>query len=267
MQASGPRRGSPDGSSSTCCLHANVGQRSSGYPDDAHGRGAESRRESPRRAVPAFPARLAGASGPGAAMLSCGPKPLGGAPEKHPGPAGTGPDNVGKSRDSTQYGEEVHPDAPCSTALRRADRALGRVNRGSVASGLPRRAHAVTMRSMQGLRAEIRIMNPVRREDASNRRVRTIDPTEPQMNRYDPRTPFAFAAVAMTAATLAISVLAPAGIERAAAQGDLLTRVESETCSPAGNMVVTAIDVVAVRAAHVAPVAQSRGAERHLARS
>jgi hypothetical protein len=126
------------------------------------------------------------------------------------------------------------------------------------------------MRSMQGLRAEIRIMNPVRREDASNRRVRTIDPTEPQMNRYDPRTPrtlFAFAAVAMTAATLAISVLAPAGIERAAAQDDLLTRVESETCSPAAKMVVTAIDVVAVRAAHVAPVAQSRGAERHLARS
>jgi hypothetical protein len=126
------------------------------------------------------------------------------------------------------------------------------------------------MRSMQGLRAEIRIMNPVRREDASNRRVRTIDPTEPQMNRYDPRTPrtlFAVAAVAMTAATLAISVLAPAGVERPATQDDLLTRVESETCAPAGNMLVTAIDVVAVRAPHVAPVAQSHGAEHRLARS
>ena len=87
-------------------------------------------------------------------------------------------------------------------------------------------------------------MNPVRREDASNRRVRTIDNMEPQMNRYDPRTPrtlFAVAAVAMTAATLAISVLAPAGIERPATQGDLVTRVESETCAPAGNMLVTAI--------------------------
>lgn len=126
------------------------------------------------------------------------------------------------------------------------------------------------MRFMHGLPAAIRIMNPVRREDASNRRVRTIDNMEPQMNRYDPRTPrtlFAVAAVAMTAATLAISVLAPAGIERPATQGDLVTRVESETCAPAGNMLVTAIDVVAIRAPHVAPVAQSHGAAQRLARS
>ncbi|HET8877315.1 MAG TPA: hypothetical protein VFO53_13365 [Casimicrobiaceae bacterium] len=90
------------------------------------------------------------------------------------------------------------------------------------------------------------------------------------MNRYDPRTPrtlFAVAAVAMTAATLAISVLAPAGVERPAPQDDLLTRVESETCAPVGNMLVTAIDVVAIRAPHVAPVAQSHGAAQRLARS
>ena len=90
------------------------------------------------------------------------------------------------------------------------------------------------------------------------------------MNRYDPRTPrtlFAFAAVAMTAATLVISVLAPAGIERAATQGDLLTRVESETCAPAGNLLVTAIDVVARRTPHAAPVAQSHGAAQRIARS
>jgi hypothetical protein len=126
------------------------------------------------------------------------------------------------------------------------------------------------MRSMQVPRAANRIVNPSRGEDASNRRVRTIDNMEPQMNRYDPRTPrtlFAVAAVAMTAATLAVSVLAPAGIERPATQGDLLTRVESETRAPAGNMLVTAIDVVAIRAPRVAPVAQSHGAERRLARS
>jgi hypothetical protein len=113
-------------------------------------------------------------------------------------------------------------------------------------------------------------VNPVRREDASNRRVRTIDNMEPQMNRYDPRTPrtlFAFAAVAMTGITLAISVLAPAGIERPATQGDLLTRVESEICAPSGGTLVTAIDVVAIRAPQVAPVAQSRGNEQRLGRS
>jgi hypothetical protein len=126
------------------------------------------------------------------------------------------------------------------------------------------------MRLMHALPAAIRIVNPVRHEDASNRRVRTIDTMEPQMNRYDSRTPrtlFAVAAVALTGATLALSVLAPAGIDRTAAQGDLVTRVESETCASAANMLVTAIDVVAVRAPHVAPVAQSHGAEHRLARS
>jgi hypothetical protein len=126
------------------------------------------------------------------------------------------------------------------------------------------------MRLMHGLPAAIPMVNPVRRDDASNRRVRTIDTMEPQMNRYDSRTPrtlFALAAVALTGATLALSVLAPAGIDRPAAQGDLVTRVASESCAPAANMLVTAIDVVAVRAPHVAPVAQTHGAEHRLARS
>jgi hypothetical protein len=134
---------------------------------------------------------------------------------------------------------------------------------------LSRCASIVTMRLMHGLPAGIRMVNPVRREDASNRRVRTIDTMEPQMSRYDSRTPrtlFAFAAVALTGATLALSVLAPAEIDRPA-QGDLVTRVSSETCASAGDMLVTAIDVVAVRAPHVAPVAQSHGVERHVARS
>ena len=86
------------------------------------------------------------------------------------------------------------------------------------------------------------------------------------MNRYDPRTPrtlFAFAAVAMTAATLAVSVLAPARVEPPA-QGDLVTYVASESCAPANNVLVTAIDVVAVRAPHTAPVAQSHAADPRL---
>lgn len=91
------------------------------------------------------------------------------------------------------------------------------------------------------------------------------------MNRYSPRTPralFAIAAVTMTAATLAIAVLGPASAERAAApEEDLATRVASERCVPADDSVVTGIDVVALRAAHAAPVAQSRDAAGGLAPS
>ena len=90
------------------------------------------------------------------------------------------------------------------------------------------------------------------------------------MNRYEPRTPralFAFAAVTMTAATLAISVLAPAGIERSAPQDDLATRVTSECRVPSDNTRITGIDVVAVRAAHRTPLAQLRAAVLGVARS
>ena len=86
------------------------------------------------------------------------------------------------------------------------------------------------------------------------------------MNRYEPHTPralFGFAAVAMTAATLAISIFVPASLGRdTAAATDLLTRVESERYVPADKAIVTGIDVIAVRhvpaVAPVAPVAQSR---------
>ena len=81
------------------------------------------------------------------------------------------------------------------------------------------------------------------------------------MNRYDPRMPralFAIAAITLTAATLAISVLAPAGAERVAPQDDLATRVTSERCVPSDETVVTGIDVVAVRGHHRSPLAQAR---------
>lgn len=86
------------------------------------------------------------------------------------------------------------------------------------------------------------------------------------MNRYDPRTPrtlAGLAAVTLTAATLAISVFAPASKEYDPVQAVVLTSTASERCAPAADGVVTAIDVVAVRGTHVAPVAQSRGAARN----
>jgi hypothetical protein len=70
----------------------------------------------------------------------------------------------------------------------------------------------------------------------------------------------------MTAVTLAISVLAPAAVDRGSTEpADLLTRVESERCIPADDTIVTGIDVVAVRQApaiaqtRTAPAAAVRG--------
>jgi hypothetical protein len=86
------------------------------------------------------------------------------------------------------------------------------------------------------------------------------------MNRYDPRTPrtlAGLAAVMLTGATLAVSVFAPASVEHDALHADVNASTVTERCVPAGGGIVTAIDVVAVRAAHVAPVAQTRGSARH----
>ena len=90
------------------------------------------------------------------------------------------------------------------------------------------------------------------------------------MNRYDPRQPralFALAAVTLTAATLAISILAPAGVARVGPQDDLATRVASERCVPSDDTVVTGLDVVAVRGHHRSPIAQVRDALVGFARS
>ena len=82
------------------------------------------------------------------------------------------------------------------------------------------------------------------------------------MNRYDPRTPrtlIGFVAVAMAAATLAISVLAPAGMDYVAKDVDVLTQVEDTTCTADGA--VTAMNVVAVRGVHAVPIVQSRASQ------
>ena len=84
------------------------------------------------------------------------------------------------------------------------------------------------------------------------------------MNRYDPHTPrtlIGFAAVAMAAATLAISVLAPAGMDYVTKDVEVLTQVEDTTCIADG--IVTSMNVLAVRGAHAVPVVQSRASQAH----
>jgi len=113
-------------------------------------------------------------------------------------------------------------------------------------------------------------LNPKSRNPASNRSMSNDSTMETDMKRYDPRTPralFAIAAVTLTVATLAISVLAPAGVEPASPQNDLATRVTSERCVPTDDTVVTGIDVVAVRAQHRSPLAAARDALVGFARS
>jgi hypothetical protein len=99
--------------------------------------------------------------------------------------------------------------------------------------------------------------------EASDRRIEPqccrTDNQEPKMNRYDPRTPrtlIGFAAAAMAAATLAIAVLAPAGMEYVANDVDVLTQIEDTTCT--GDGAVAAMSVVAVRGVHAVPIVQSR---------
>jgi hypothetical protein len=85
---------------------------------------------------------------------------------------------------------------------------------------------------------------------------------EPQMNRYDPRTPrawFALAAAAITTATLAVAVVMPATQRIEPTYDDVATRVASERRLDQGDT-VTAIDVVGERRAHATPLAQSRPA-------
>jgi hypothetical protein len=65
----------------------------------------------------------------------------------------------------------------------------------------------------------------------------------------------------MAAATLAIAVLAPAGMDYVTKDIDLLTQVEDTTCTADG--VITSMNVVAVRSAHAVPVVQSRASQAH----
>jgi hypothetical protein len=83
---------------------------------------------------------------------------------------------------------------------------------------------------------------------------------------YEPRTPRAlvgFAAVFMTAATLAVAVLAPAASDVGSREVTVWT-MSSDSDGAAANAAAptTSINVVAVRGTRLVPVVQSRAASK-----
>src|SRR5690242_2588707 len=188
----------------------------------------------------------------------------------HLGPAGTEPG----SENARLY--TIRPGSPLAEPHGRQRRPVAPIRRFAADFGASshsncgiRRGHPGCARAMRS-RIRFRIVE----SEAARSRIEpqhSHDSTmEPDMNRYDPRQPralIAIAAVALTATTLALSVLAPAGVESLSPQDDLATRVASERCVPSDDTIVTGIDVVAVRTHHRSPVAQARDAIASLARS
>ena len=82
------------------------------------------------------------------------------------------------------------------------------------------------------------------------------------MHRYEPGTPRALigvAAVALTLATLAVAVLAPAGMDYGTREIGVLATT-TDRVAPGGDVTTQSIDVVAVRGVRLVPVAQLRPA-------
>ena len=85
------------------------------------------------------------------------------------------------------------------------------------------------------------------------------------MNRYEPRTPriFAgFAAVAMTAATIALTVIVPAELDAQGRDAIVAAGGEDHVYANAGPL-TTSIDVVAYRTSRGASIIQSRAHVRN----
>ena len=88
------------------------------------------------------------------------------------------------------------------------------------------------------------------------------------MKRYEPGTPRAIAglaAICMTAATLTLSVLAPAALDSETREvGVLMTSTQPQDASaPAG--ITTSMDVVTLRTTRLVPVIEKRSpAKTHL---
>jgi glutamate racemase len=82
------------------------------------------------------------------------------------------------------------------------------------------------------------------------------------MKRYAPGTPRAMAGIAalcMTAATLAISVLAPAAVDSESREvGVMTTSMQTQVTSSKIDGSTTSIDVVALRATRLVPVVETR---------
>lgn len=81
------------------------------------------------------------------------------------------------------------------------------------------------------------------------------------MKRYEPSTPrtaFGLAAVALTAVTLGVWVIAPAGTAPATAPAYPLASVQPVAVAPADSSAdVTRIEVIAVRPAHTMQVSRA----------
>lgn len=85
------------------------------------------------------------------------------------------------------------------------------------------------------------------------------------MQRYEPGTPrslFGIFAVGMTAATLALSVLAPATAEYRARDIGVVAGTVGDIATYDATP-ITSIDVVAVRAVHHVPVVEARRVHPH----
>jgi hypothetical protein len=109
-------------------------------------------------------------------------------------------------------------------------------------------------------------VNPNRLARASNRTKYLRKRMENTMKRYQPSTPRAFvglAAAFMTAATLAVSVVAPTTFDAQAR--DVATsggESQSHAYANAGPL-TTSIDVIAVRSTRLVPVVHTRVLIRH----
>ena len=83
------------------------------------------------------------------------------------------------------------------------------------------------------------------------------------MQRYQPGTPRALigvAAVALTAATLAVAVMAPAAMSYGTREIGVLATTNNDVVRGSEAATTAAIDVVAVRGVRLVPVAQLRPA-------
>ena len=83
------------------------------------------------------------------------------------------------------------------------------------------------------------------------------------MHRYQPGTPRALigvAAVALTAATLAVAVMAPAAMSYGTREIGVLATTSNDVVRSSEATTTASIDVVAVRGVRLVPVAQLRPA-------
>jgi len=103
-------------------------------------------------------------------------------------------------------------------------------------------------------------MNPDQAVHASNRSTRLDSTRRSKMHRYQPGTPRALigvAAIALTGATLAVAVLAPASMNYGTREIGVLATTSDQVARDS-DATTQSIDVVAVRGVRLVPVSQLR---------